>query len=210
MARENSSDLPATFLVVRHAETPWNAEGRFRGHADVGLSDLGHRQAEILARRLASAYSVARVYSSPLGRCLATARPMARAARAPVVVAPALTDMNFGAWAGRLTDEVAATFPDEFRAWQEGDPSFRPPDGESVLEVAGRVEPFLRGLPARHPGQTVALVTHELVCQILVCLALDIPLRRYRHLRHDNASFSILQFADGSFVLAGMNLGAAP
>jgi len=34
------------------------------------------------------------------------------------------------------------------------------------------VEPFLRGLPARHLGQTVALVTHELVCQILVCLAL--------------------------------------
>ncbi len=40
--------------IIRHAESTWNAEGRWQGQADPPLSARGREQAERLARRLAA------------------------------------------------------------------------------------------------------------------------------------------------------------
>ena len=39
--------------IARHAESTWNAEGRWQGQGDPPLSRLGERQAEALAEKLA-------------------------------------------------------------------------------------------------------------------------------------------------------------
>src|SRR6185295_15568243 len=44
--------MTRTLLLVRHGETAWNREGRFQGHTDVPLSDLGRSQARALRARL--------------------------------------------------------------------------------------------------------------------------------------------------------------
>jgi probable phosphoglycerate mutase len=37
--------MPSTeFIVVRHGETTWNAEGRIRGHLDSPLNDESWRK----------------------------------------------------------------------------------------------------------------------------------------------------------------------
>ena len=43
-----------SFLLIRHAESTWNAEGRWQGHGDPPLSERGRRQAAGLAHELAS------------------------------------------------------------------------------------------------------------------------------------------------------------
>ena len=43
-----------TFVLVRHGETAWNAEGRIQGHLDIPSNDLVVAQAEALGRRLAA------------------------------------------------------------------------------------------------------------------------------------------------------------
>ena len=40
-------------VLARHAESAWNAERRFQGRTDVGLSDAGLAQATALARAVA-------------------------------------------------------------------------------------------------------------------------------------------------------------
>ena len=36
-------------LVVRHGQSEWNAIGRWQGHADPALTELGRRQAYVAA-----------------------------------------------------------------------------------------------------------------------------------------------------------------
>ena len=67
-------------LFARHAESTWNAAGRWQGQADPPLSKRGRRQAAALAERL-----VARVGDAGIGR-LATS-PLARARETAAILA---------------------------------------------------------------------------------------------------------------------------
>lgn len=62
----------ARMWLVRHAE----AAAGWGDHPDPGLSEIGHQQAEALARRLAPLGPLP-IRTSPLRRCRETARPLA-------------------------------------------------------------------------------------------------------------------------------------
>ena len=72
------------FIVVRHGETAWNAQGRIQGHLDSPLNEEGMAQALLLAERLAPE-PFDHFYSSDLGRALQTAQPLAdRTGKQPI------------------------------------------------------------------------------------------------------------------------------
>src|SRR5580765_6857553 len=99
----------ATLVLVRHAESTWNAEGRWQGHADPPLSDAGRAQAEALAEDLAGERFDA-VYTSDLARAAQTAEIIARRFGLPAVSDPALREVDVGSWSGLTREEVAARF----------------------------------------------------------------------------------------------------
>ena len=104
-------------ILIRHGQTDWNVEPRFRGLADIPLNEAGVAQAEALARRLASE-PIAAVYSSPLRRALHTAEIIARPHALPVEPVPAFTSADYGDWEGMLVSEVARQHPDLFDLWR--------------------------------------------------------------------------------------------
>ena len=55
-------------VLVRHGQTAWNREVRFRGQADVELDEFGLQQAQATGRYLAARWPVVAVYASPLRR----------------------------------------------------------------------------------------------------------------------------------------------
>ncbi|MGH7279358.1 MAG: histidine phosphatase family protein, partial [Candidatus Rokuibacteriota bacterium] len=59
-------------LLARHGQTVWNADRRFQGTADVGLSALGRAQAAALGAAVRRYHPTA-VYVSPLRRAVETA-----------------------------------------------------------------------------------------------------------------------------------------
>ena len=63
---------PLELCLFRHGRTEWNARGKYQGHADVDLDDLGRRQAVKVGERVAEMNPVA-IYSSDLRRCVNTA-----------------------------------------------------------------------------------------------------------------------------------------
>jgi probable phosphoglycerate mutase len=67
-----------TLLLVRHGQTDWNRDGRFRGRADIPLSQRGVEEAEAVARHIQARYTPSTVFSSPLGRAMQTASVIAR------------------------------------------------------------------------------------------------------------------------------------
>ena len=97
-------------LLLRHAETDWNREGRYQGWTDTDLSEVGRGQAEAAGRLLAR-QPLAAVWSSPLRRARDTAAAIASAKGLAVKEHAAFMEMRFGDWEGLTREEVAARFP---------------------------------------------------------------------------------------------------
>lgn len=203
MRRESAS---LTVLLIRHGETALNAESRFRGRFDIDLNDRGRQQAEALASKLPRSFPISHIYSSPLPRCLETARPLATALGLTVVAEPSLIDLDYGEWQGRLIQEVAEQFPQDYAAWLGGDLSFRFPGGEPVSAPAERLRSFVDEVIERHQGEVVAMVTHNVLCQIATCLLLNTPPESFQSVRHDPANVSVFRWDAGTFREDGLNL----
>lgn len=57
-------------ILVRHGQTDWNRNDRFRGHADVPLNATGVAQAQATGQRVVEEWQPVAIYSSPLSRAL--------------------------------------------------------------------------------------------------------------------------------------------
>lgn len=139
--------------LVRHGRTAANVEGRWQGHTDWGLDEVGRTQ----AASLASYYpSVSRVVSSPLGRAWETAVHLHPE---PESVAD-LVELGFGKWEGLTFTEINRDWPDLFkRIFVHGEDLARGETGETWAGLANRVRGAIdRVSPA--VGQVTAVVTH--------------------------------------------------
>jgi probable phosphoglycerate mutase len=146
-----------TILLARHGETDWNSERRWQGHADQPLNDVGRAQARELADTLADR-SIDVIYSSDLARAHDTALIVADRLGLPVEVDRGLREVDVGDWSGRVHTEIEGLDPEGYRRWQEGGKGWS--GGESYEEMGERVVAAVLRLAARHPGQTVLIVTH--------------------------------------------------
>jgi broad specificity phosphatase PhoE len=148
--------LVTTLLLVRHGETDWNRDGRWQGHSDTHLNDVGREQAAQLAAEL---NGVDVVYSSDLARARETADILAEHLGLPVRVDPRLRERSFGKWEGKTAPEIEAEFADPHARWLAGEGPGAD-DAEPFAEFDARVQAFLAEVLERHPGETVLVVAH--------------------------------------------------
>ena len=183
-------------LLIRHGEVDANVEYRFLGRRDDPLNENGLTQAERLAA-LAAGLPLDLVVSSPKVRALTTAQAIARAAGAELQTDERLVELNFGDWEGLTRQQIVDGDPDrlEFiRRWDR-DPSIAAPGGESLAAVQGRVVAFADDMLQRHPGETLAVVSHMGPIKALLCAALDVPLTGSRRLFLDPATVSVVDWS---------------
>ena len=191
-------------LLIRHGETEWNREEVFRGRADVPLSARGREQARLLGEALKGS-GVRAVYSSPLSRARQTADPVAEAIGIEVQIEERLVDMSFGRWESRPRAEVEKEDPALYSAWLTEPQEFRAPDGESLANVIARAWPAMGQITARHRGGRAAIVTHRVVCKVLLCAALGAGEAAFWRVRVDTASISILDASNDLWVVRRLN-----
>lgn len=182
----------ARLILVRHGVTDWNREGRWQGRLDPPLSDDGRRQARLLAERLTADQTVrpARVVSSTLGRASETAEIVGAAIGVAVEPDPRLMEIGAGEWEGRTHQELEAFDATRYRAWRSQSSDARPPGGEGLDEVVGRVRTLLDELDRDERGGPVMLVSHGGVLRVLANLLLELPGNWMWNLDVDNASLS--------------------
>ena len=158
--------MKTQLLLIRHGETAWNAEHRIQGQLDIPLSPLGVLQSARLAECLANE-PIDAVYSSGQSRAWLTAAPLAARLGLEVIAEPRLRERSFGIFEGLTLDEVAERYPPEFQKWRERDPAWRPEGGESGQQLIDRVLSAVSDIGIRHPRQTVVLVSHGGVLDVL-------------------------------------------
>ncbi len=190
-------------LLIRHALTGQTGKRLYGRTPGVHLSARGRAQAERLAEHLAPVRLQA-LYSSPMERCVETAREIARGRRLRVRILRDLDEVDYGRWAGRSFKALAGT-----RLWRRlrwAPSSARFPDGETLREVQHRAVDALEGVAERHPRGAVALVTHGDVVRLALAHYAGIPIDLFQRLEVAAASVSAVALpGDGPPRILRMN-----
>ncbi len=193
------------FILVRHGETEWNRVERFRGRADVPLNVAGVAQAAATARRIASEWQLAAVYSSPLSRAMVTAKAIAASFDFSVTPLDGLADIQYGAWQGLTPEEARARWPDLMGDWYSAPATVQIPGGESLADLRQRAVTVVHKLAAQHADQTIALVSHTVVNRVILLVVLGLSNDRFWRLRQDNCALNVFEAEGGDFTLVTMN-----
>jgi probable phosphoglycerate mutase len=193
------ANRPTRLCLVRHGETAWNAERRLQGHIDVPLNETGESQARASAALLAQErFDV--LYCSDLARARRTALVAAERIGLALTLEPRLRERHYGAFQGLTYEEAEQRYPEAYAHFHAREPAFAFPDGgESLTAFAGRVRSALEQIVARHPGQSVLIVTHGGVLDIAHRIASGKPLEAERDFSIPNAALNWLEHAGGNW-----------
>jgi broad specificity phosphatase PhoE len=181
----------------------WNVEKVFRGRADVGLDDVGIKQAELLGKYLSN-WELEAIYASPIRRALETANIVARYQKVSVRIAEGLTDFDFGEWQSLSEQQVRRLYPDLFNEWHNNPDKVRMSGGESLEDVRRRAVEVVNDIVSRHQGN-VLLVSHRVVIKVLICCLLGLDNSHFRNINQDVGGITIFDYVDGRFVLTRHN-----
>jgi broad specificity phosphatase PhoE len=164
-------DVPERVWLLRHAETVTPAV--FHGaESDVGLSELGHRQAAAGAEWFRGLQPTV-VVSSGMRRAADTAAPIAAACGVAHLVEPGLHERRVGVLCGRTFSMTDGPWYETISRWAAGDTAYTTPGAESYGDVKTRVLEAWDRVVAAHPGGRVAVVAHGVVCKALLLSLLE-------------------------------------
>lgn len=180
--------------LVRHGETEWNRVRRFQGRSNLPLNKEGKKQVKALALALKNKPLTA-IHTSPLIRALETARLIkVFHPSIPIFEEKGLIEMDLGEFDGIKAQDWAEQYPDFRKAWNENPASVKMPNGESLKEVQVRAKHTLERITRIYPPDTTILISsHNFVNLTILCDLLEIPLRRFRELRQENAAFNVIR-----------------
>ena len=187
---------PTTLLLLRHGQTELSVDRRYSGRKDVPLTELGVRQAEAAAVRVAALPGVdaaTPVVTSPLTRAARTARAVVGRTGGTLVEHDGLLETDFGRWDG-LTFAEAVEQDTELHGRWLADTSVTAPGGESFDQVHRRVRRARDELLSTYGGTTIVVVSHVTPIKSLLRMGLDVGPSLLFRLHLDLASLSIVEF----------------
>ncbi|MCL6405668.1 phosphoglycerate mutase GpmB [Dickeya dadantii] len=189
--------------LVRHGETEWNVARRIQGQSDSPLTLGGEHQARLVAERVKK-LGITHIFTSDLGRTRRTADIISQTCgNCPVIMEPSLRELNMGVLEERLIDSLS---PEEER-WRkqlvDGTRDGRIPDGESMSELALRMQRVLTKCLALPEGSRPLLVSHGIALGCLLSTLLGLPAWAERRLRLRNCSLSRVDYQQSPWLAPG-------
>lgn len=197
--------MATRIALIRHGHIAGIQPERFRGRAEVPLSELGVQQAALTAARCQQSIQPVAVLTSPLGRALDTGRAIATAFDLEPEVLPGLYDIDYGDWQWKTHEEVAAAYPAAYARWKNLPDQMQMPGGESLQQVLVRVTEGLMDVLNRFEDKTVVMVGHDSVNRVLLLHMLGLPLSRYWSLKQDPCCINEIEFENGKFTIHRIN-----
>ncbi len=194
---------PTRLLLVRHGATAWNDEHRIIGRSDLPLSANGMEQAKQLANKL-SMESIDTILSSDLKRAAETAEIIAEPGGHAVGYDARLRELDFGLWEGLTVRQVEAESAGAFERWKEN-ANLSPPSGESPPAIIDRVQAFIAALREMYLGETILIVSHGVILQVMVYSLLNIPFRNDWTFYMYNGSITEMRITSNRTVMVYLN-----
>ncbi len=185
-----------TLFVVRHGETDNNKLHRFIGSTDHPLNERGQAQAACL-REPMSNVRIDRIYSSPYRRAMMTAEQIRAGREIDIVPHRGLCEIHCGEWEGLNRAEIEARWPGVINLWQYEPDRLLMPGGESFEQVQSRAVQAFVDIVRRESGRVIALTSHMLTIQLVMCRLLNVPIREvWNMVRLENTSITTMKISE--------------
>lgn len=174
-------------IMIRHGQTEDNIRKIF-SRDNTPLTQKGID--EILSTKdLLKDINYEKVYYSPLNRTVQSLEYLGiRGERADNI-----REIDFGIFTGKTFKEISDVYPEETKAWIDDSINYRIPQGESLVDVYGRISRFLEDLTEK--DEDVLLVCHDCVIRLALCWVFD-NLDYFFRFKVDNASISVVAVDD--------------
>lgn len=175
-------------VLMRHGQSAWNLENRFTGFTDVGLTDMGRKEAERAGKHLEK-IRFDRIFCSTLSRAITTAEiSLAASGQSNAHLAANgsfamtchddLRERDYGDLTGLNKDETREKYgADQVHIWRRSYDT-PPPGGESLKDVVARVQPYYEEhmKPEIDAGKNVLLAAHgNTLRAMLIVLGIKTP-----------------------------------
>ena len=191
-------------ILIRHGETDWNTKQIFRGRKDIPLNEVGLAQAKAVGASLKDV-QIDVVYSSPLGRALETAKILADSRSLEIELEEGFIDIDFGKWQGVSHEKVKEKYEDLYEMWLKNPQMVTFPEGENLKDVRTRLMEALEKVIRKHPGKTLAIVSHRVLNKVLLCSILGLELSHFWHIKQDTCAINRFEYKDERFYLTLLN-----
>lgn len=192
--------MATNLILIRHGQTLWNFKRIYCGFKDIGLSNIGKKQAKSLQKRL-SRETIHKVYSSDKKRAVQTAEIIFQ--RWPIEKVADLSEMNFGCFEGLTHTQITKIYPEVYRKWLKNPFAAVVPGGERMANFKKRVASSFKKILFKNKGKTVAVVCHGGVISIF--LAGILKGSNFWGLIPKAASISIVEYANRKFRIKLFN-----
>ena len=181
-------------ILVRHGRTAINVGNKLQGRIDHPLDEVGRQQAIEIASVLKN---IDRVISSPLIR----AKQTADAFGLPVEVDPRFIELDYGDFDGVLQKDVPAPTWSEWRR----NNNFRPPNGETLVELDLRVREALSELIYEARLKNVVVVSHVSPIKAAIAWTIGTEIGSSWRMLLDRASISRIEITENGPSMRGFN-----
>ncbi|MGF1536633.1 MAG: histidine phosphatase family protein [Elainellaceae cyanobacterium] len=160
-------------LLIRHAESVGNAEGRMMGQRHDRLTLKGQQQAQRLGECLRE-NSPACIYASPLQRAAETAKVLQRSqpTDVPIRYRDNLREFHNGIFAGLTWAEASAQYPDLCHRLMASSDWVPIPQAETPQCGRDRARRVVDQLLTHGNGERVWVVSHHWILQQVVAVLL--------------------------------------
>lgn len=178
------------------------------GDMDVAICALTMAQDTASYRWLASRLpSGARWFTTPLTRTQATAAAIFAAGypQAELEVEPRFVEQHLGEWQGISHEEFTARLTEPPHPFWPHSAGERPPGGESLHDVIGRVGPALDGMAEQLPGQDVVIIAHGGSIRAAVAHAMGLQPQQAFQLSVKNLSLTRLERHGADWRVGSVN-----
>jgi broad specificity phosphatase PhoE len=189
--------MTARLTLICHGSTAAVRKAAFP--KDEPLDHHGKAAAAKLAGLLPS---VDQCWTAPELRARQTADALGLSA----TIQPVLRDCDYGRWAGKTFDEIAANEADAANCWLH-DPAAAPHSGESILELMRRVADWLADESARH--QRSVAVTHPAIVRAAIVVIMAAPAQSFWRVDVRPLSVTRLSGQGGRWNLSAVGWTAA-
>ena len=163
------ADNQTEVYLIRHAVTSNNKSGKFQGSSDIPIDEEGWEQAEILKERLLrERIKPDKIFVSKLSRTQQTIAPFANELKMEFEVLEGIEEINGGKLEGVYMPDLLKDYAEEIELSHTFPYRVNMPGGESGQNAYERVVAAFKRVVSEYKSQTVLLVSHGYVLQLLI------------------------------------------